>query len=134
VAFRRTSPRGDEVAERRLCGIRGATTVAANTAEAILSATRQLLLSLQAENGLVAEDLVSAIFTMTPDLDAAFPATAARDIGWDRVALLDAVEIGVPGALVRCVRVLIHVYTERGPAGVRHVYAGDAACLRPDLR
>ena len=118
----------------RVRGIRGATTVDANTAVAILSATRQLLLTMQAANGFSADDLVSAIFTVTPDLNAAFPAAAAREMGWDRVALLDAVEIDVPGALARCVRVLIHVYTERGPAEVHHVYAGGAACLRPDLR
>lgn len=114
--------------------IRGATTVESNTAEAILAATRELLRAMQAANGFAAEDLVSAILTATPDLNAAFPAAAARQIGWDRVPLLDAVEIGVPGALARCVRVLVHVYTERDPAGVHHIYSGDAAGLRPDLR
>lgn len=122
------------MAERRLYGIRGASTVAANTGAAILAATRQLLLKMQAENGFLAEDLVSAIFTLTTDLNAAFPATAARDLGWDRVPLLDAVEIDVPGALPRCVRVLLHVYTDRAPDAIRHVYAGGAECLRPDLR
>ena len=105
-----------------------------NTAEAILSATRQLLLAMQQANAFSTEDLVSVFFTMTPDLNAAFPAAAARAIGWDRAALLDAVEIAVPGALARCVRVLIHVYTERDAAGIHHVYTGNAVCLRPDLR
>lgn len=108
--------------------------MADDTAAAILGATRDLLLALQAENGFVPGDVVSAFFTLTPDLQAAFPATAARDLGWDRVALLDAVEVAVPGALPRCVRVLLHVYTERGPAEIRHVYSGAAATLRPDLR
>lgn len=122
------------VADARVRAIRGATTVGANTAEAILAATRQLLEAMQVANGFGTVDIVSALFTATPDLTAAFPAAAARQIGWDCVPLLDAVEINVPGALARCVRVLIHVYTERDAAGVHHVYTGDAVCLRPDLR
>lgn len=133
-AVRRRWCWGDAWVGERVRAIRGATTVQGNTAEAILAATRQLLMAMQAANGFSAADLVSAILTATPDLDAAFPAAAARQIGWDRVPLLDAVEIAVPGALARCVRVLLHVYTERDSAALHHVYAGDAACLRPDLR
>ncbi len=114
-------------------GVRGATTAEANTAEAILAATAELLARIVEANGLAAEDLASAFFTVTPDLDAAFPAQAARQIGWAQVPLLDAREIPVPGSLPRCVRVLLHWNTGRSQAEVRHVYLRGAAGLRPDL-
>ncbi len=108
--------------------------MAANTAGAILGATRELLIALQEANGFGVEDVISAFFTATPDLNAAFPAAAARDLGWERTPLLDAREMDVPGALAGCVRVLLHVYTRARPDEVRHVYMGEAARLRPDLR
>jgi chorismate mutase len=114
-------------------GIRGATTVEANTAEAILAATGELLARMAEANGLAAEELASAVFTVTPDLDAAFPAQAARRLGWSQVPLLDACEIPVPGSLPRCVRVLLHWNTGKSQADVRHVYLRGAAGLRPDL-
>jgi chorismate mutase len=114
-------------------GMRGATTVEANTAEAILAATGELLARLVEANDLAAEDLASALFTVTPDLDAAFPAQAARQLGWQQVPLLDALEIPVPGSLPRCVRVLLHWNTDRRQGEVRHVYLRGAAGLRPDL-
>jgi chorismate mutase len=114
-------------------GIRGATTVGANTAEAILAATGELLARMVEDNALAAEDLASALFTVTPDLDAAFPAQAARQLGWRHVPLLDALEVPVPGSLPRCVRVLLHWNTDRRQAEVRHVYLRGAAGLRPDL-
>ena len=114
-------------------GIRGATTVEENTAEAILAATGELLARMVEANGLAAEELASALFTVTPDLDAVFPAQAARQLNWSQVPLLDALEIPVPGSLPRCVRVLIHWNTERSQAEVRHVYLRGAAGLRPDL-
>lgn len=114
-------------------GIRGATTVEANTAEAILAATGELLAAMVEANGLAAEDIASAVFTVTADLDAAFPAQAARQLGWHQVPLLDAIEIPVPGSLPRCVRVLLHWNTGRGQAEIRHVYLRGAAGLRPDL-
>ncbi len=114
-------------------GIRGATTVEANTAEAILDATGELLAAMVEANGLAAEDIASALFTVTADLDAAFPAQAARQLGWHQVPLLDAIEIPVPGSLPRCVRVLLHWNTSRGQAEIRHVYLRGAAGLRPDL-
>jgi len=114
-------------------GIRGATTVEANTAEAILAATGELLARMVEANGLAAEELASAVFTVTPDLDAAFPAQAARQLGWSQVPLLDACEIPVPGSLPRCVRVLLHWNTGKSQADVRHVYLRGAAGLRPDL-
>ena len=114
-------------------GVRGATTVDANTAEAILSATRELLEALVAANDLEPMDLASAIFTVTPDLDAAFPASAARDLGWTEVALLCSHEIDVPGGLAGCIRVLLHWNTERAASEVKHVYLRGAERLRPDL-
>lgn len=116
-----------------MAGVRGATCVGHNTAEAILEGTRLLLLALQEANGIAVDDIVTAFFTVTHDLDAAFAATAARELGWDRVPLLGALEADVPGALARCVRVLLQVYTDRDARTIHHVYLGEAASLRPDL-
>ncbi len=113
--------------------LRGATTAAGNTAAAILQATRELLLAMASENELTAEEIVSIIFTATPDLTAAFPARAARELGWTGVALLDAVEMDVPGALPQAIRVLLLVERPHDPQTARHVYLGQAASLRPDL-
>jgi chorismate mutase len=85
-------------------------------------------------NRIGAQDVVSALFTVTPDLTAAFPAQAARDMGWWHVPLLDAQEIPVPGSLPCCVRVLIHWNTEKTQEEIRHVYLRGAASLRPDLQ
>jgi chorismate mutase len=117
----------------RCRGIRGATTAGANTAEAILAATRELLEQLVARNELAVEDVTSAFFTVTDDLDAAYPALAARRLGWEHVALLCAREIPVPGGPERCIRVLLHVNTVRAQAELRHVYLRDAARLRPEF-
>lgn len=114
-------------------GIRGATTVEENSAAAIVAATRELLEQIIALNGLNEKDVASAIFSVTPDLTAAFPAKAARELGWQHVALFDAQEIPVPGSLPLCVRVLIHWNTGKPQAGIRHVYLRGAASLRPDL-
>ena len=113
-------------------GVRGATTAKADTAGAILSATREMLTRLIEANDLRLEEVTSAIFTVTPDLTAAFPAQAARELGWTNVALLDAQEISVPGSLARCIRVLIHWNTDRPQSEVVHVYLRDAVVLRPD--
>ena len=113
-------------------GVRGATTTEENTAGAILAATSELLVRIVAANGLEVEDVASAIFTTTPDLTAAFPAKAAREIGWRDVALLDAQEIPVPGSLERCIRVLVHWNTEKSAAEIKHVYLKGAQALRPD--
>jgi len=114
-------------------GIRGATTAEKNTAEAILIATRELLELIVEANHLKVEDVASAIFTTTPDLTAAFPAQAARELGWRDMALLDAQEIPVPGSLERCIRVLIHWNTDRQQDEVVHVYIKGAKALRPDI-
>jgi chorismate mutase len=116
----------------RCRGIRGATTAAENSRAAILTATRELLETLVARNDVAVEEITSAFFTVTDDLDADYPAQAARQMGWDSVALLCAREIAVPGSLGRCVRVLLHVNTERTQAELRHAYLGDAARLRPE--
>ncbi|MBI5304256.1 MAG: chorismate mutase [Chloroflexi bacterium] len=115
-----------------LRGIRGATTSNANTREAILDATRELLDTIARRNDLHPDDVVSAVFTVTPDLDAAFPAAAARQLGWTHTALLDMLAPRVPTDLSRCIRVMIHWNTERSPHEVRHVYLRDARKLRPD--
>jgi chorismate mutase len=115
-------------------GIRGATTVEQDSASAILEATRELLACIIEANGVEPQDVASAFFTATPDLSAAFPAEAARQLGWQHVALLDAQEIPVPGSLPCCVRVLVHWNTSRGAEEIHHVYLRGASSLRPDLR
>lgn len=112
--------------------VRGAITVDADTADAIRAATTELLGEVLRRNGLVADDLISMIFTTTPDLRAEFPAVAAREIGLTGVPLLCASEIDVPGALGKCIRVLVHANVADGVA-VRHVYLRDARQLRSDL-
>jgi chorismate mutase len=114
-------------------GVRGATTAEANTGEAILEATRQMLAILIRQNGIEPDEVASAIFTTTPDLDAEFPALAARQLGWLNVALMCAHELDVPGSLRRCIRVLIHWNTDTPTDEIVHVYIKDAAGLRPDM-
>ena len=114
-------------------GIRGATTVESNTVEAILTATQELLAAIVTANNVNPEDVASAIFTVTPDLTAAFPARAAREFGWHHVPLLSAVEIETNEGLPRTVRTLIHWNTERPIYDVRHIYLRDAVRLRPDI-
>jgi chorismate mutase len=116
----------------RMIAVRGATTVEANEAEAILHATEELMGEMLTRNRLEPDALVSCIFTLTHDLDAEFPAVAARKLGFDRVPLLCAREVPVPGALGRIIRVLIHYYADDGHRA-QHVYLGDARTLRADL-
>jgi len=115
----------------RTRGVRGATTATANTREAICSATQELLRRLIEANEIPIEEIGSAFFTVTDDLDAEYPALAAREMGWIYVPLLCAREISVPGGLARCIRVLLHVNTERTPEQIRHVYLREAVELRP---
>lgn len=115
-------------------GIRGATTVTADEKEQILSATQELLTAiLQSNPSLRTEDIASAVFTVTEDIASAYPALAARQIGWDLVPMLCAREIPVPNSLPLCIRVLIHWNTELPQSAVQHVYLRDAVKLRPDL-
>jgi tryptophan synthase alpha chain len=113
-------------------GIRGASTVLTNTAEDIIEATTDLLEALIRLNDIRPEDVVSAIFTTTPELTAAFPALAARELGWTEVPLLCAHEMNVPGALQGVVRILLHVNTPRAASHIKHVYLRDAGALRPE--
>jgi len=113
-------------------GIRGATTADENTPESILAATRELLEALIRANGLRPDDVASAIFTTTPDLNAEYPAKAARALGWRDVALLCAHEMDVPHGLKKCIRILIHWNTTARVDEVRHVYLRGTVGLRPD--
>ena len=115
-----------------LRGLRGATTAAANTSEAILEATEELIRALQDANAFDPDDVESAIFTSTPDLTAEYPARAARRLGWDSVPLLGASEVGVPNGVPRCIRLLLHLYTAKPPRELKHIYLRGAAQLRPD--
>jgi chorismate mutase len=116
----------------RLFALRGATSVDQNSADAILGATDWLMREIMKRNDLAPEDVVSCIFTCTADLDAQFPAVAARALGFERVPLLCAREIEVPGSLPKVIRVLIHYYAPEDHEA-RHVYLGQARTLRTDL-
>lgn len=113
--------------------LRGASTCAANTSEEISEVTQELLLAMMERNGVRHDDVISVLFTTTPDLNASFPATAARGIGFGDVPLLCASEIDVPGAMPLTVRVLLHAYTERARSELRHVYLRNTSSLRDDL-
>lgn len=113
-------------------GVRGATTVEIDDRNTILKATRELLALMIHLNGIDKEDVASALFTTTPDLNSTFPATAARQLGWLDVPLMCMHEIDVPGAVPLCVRVLLHWNTDRPQAAIQHVYLKEAQKLRPD--
>ncbi|MEX2081158.1 MAG: chorismate mutase [Dehalococcoidia bacterium] len=114
-------------------GIRGATTVTGNTKDEIVAAARELLEVMIEANEIDPEEVASAIFTTTPDLTAEFPAVAARQMGWTYVPLICGHEMGVPGSLPLCLRILLHVNTEKGPHDIHHAYIRGARALRPDL-
>ncbi len=116
----------------RLFALRGANSVERNEADEILASTDQMMRELMERNQLTAEAMVSCIFTATDDLDAQFPAVAARRLGLDRVPLLCAREVPVPGSMPRVIRVLVHYYAEEDHVP-RHVYLGQARALRSDL-
>lgn len=121
------------MSEWRVRGVRGATTVSHNRAEDIIAATEDLLQQMVEENAVDLSEVVSVIFTLTEDLDAVFPAEAARRIGFVDVPLMCAREINVPGSVRRCIRVLMHVNTTAPQCAMNHIYLGDAKSLRPDL-
>lgn len=115
-------------------GIRGATTVAADEKELVLEATRELLQQVLERNEITEySEIVSAVFTTSPDVISCFPAEAARSIGMSEVPLLCAAEIAVPGALQKCIRILLHVNTEKTQKEMTHVYLRNAQKLRPDM-
>ncbi len=115
-------------------GIRGATTVEENTEAAILRATRELLERMSQANNVEPDEIAALLFTCTPDLTAAFPAEAARQLQWSTVPLMSATEITVPGSLPKCIRVLMLWNTARAQEQIAHVYLGRAESLRPDLK
>jgi chorismate mutase len=114
-------------------GVRGATTVSKNTKEEILEATRELLTVMVDVNNIAVEDVASAWLTTTPDVYAEFPAVAARLMGWTQVPLMQSHEMSVPGMLPMCIRVLLHLNTDKGQHDIHHVYLREASRLRPDL-
>ncbi len=114
-------------------GIRGATTIARNEREEILTATRELLALMIRRNGIESRDVASALFSTTPDVDAEFPALAARQLGWLDVPLLCGHEMAVSGSLPLCIRVMIHWNTDKPQNEIEHIYVRDANRLRPDL-
>ena len=127
-------PFHERAAVTKVCrGVRGATTADSNSREHILQATTQLLALIIRKNGIESKDVSSAIFSTTSDLDSAFPALAARQLGWIDVPLLCTHEIDVPDSLRRCIRILIHWNTDRLQAEVEHIYVKDAVALRRDL-
>ncbi|MCC6749053.1 MAG: chorismate mutase [Deltaproteobacteria bacterium] len=115
-------------------GVRGATTAEENTAAAIVEAARELLSTLLKANQIQAQDVASIFFTSTADLTSAFPAQAARELGYSDTPILCSQELPVPGALPRCIRVLLHWNTARRADEIKHVYLRDAVRLRPDRR
>lgn len=114
-------------------GIKGATTVERNTRDEILAATTELLQLMIERNSIDPDDVASALFTTTTDLNAEFPAVAARRMGWTEVPLVCAHELDVPGSLAMCLRILLHVNTEKSPREITHIYIRGARVLRPDL-
>ena len=114
-------------------GLRGATTVDADTAAQVTERSQELMREIMARNELVEDDIVSVLFTATPDVTSIFPATAIREIGFGAVPLLCAAEIAVPGAMPLCIRVLLHVHTTRSRDEMHHVYLHGAQGLRDDL-
>ena len=114
-------------------GIRGAITATSNTSEDILSSTEKLLSEVVRQNSIKTDDIASIIFTLSPDLNAVFPAEAARKIGWSFVPLLCASEINVPGGLQKCIRILMHVNTGKKPNEINHIYLEGAKVLREEF-
>jgi len=113
--------------------IRGATQASVNTAAAIGDATKELLLEMLKANAITSEEVISVIFTVSPDLNAAFPAGSARELGFSDVPLICSVEIDVPGALERTIRVMAHVETGLKKSEISHIYLGAAKSLRRDI-
>ncbi|MFC1926455.1 chorismate mutase [Chloroflexota bacterium] len=112
-------------------GVRGATTADSNTREAILEATKELLQSMVAANGIEVDDIACVMLTTSSDLNAEFPAVAARELGWSQVALLCGHEMDVPGSLKSCLRILLLFNTEKSAKEIVHVYVNGATELRP---
>lgn len=113
--------------------VRGATTVDSNKVDEIIAETKELLQRIIEENSISIEDIVSVFFSSTHDLNAAFPAVAARQLGWVNIALMCTNEINVPGSLEKCIRILIHFNTDKKNEDIKYIYLKGARALRPDL-
>ena len=113
--------------------VRGATTIDNNTVAEIVKETKHLLSKIIEENSINKDDIISVIFSTTSDIDATFPAVAAREMGWTDIALMCTNEMEVPGSLEKCIRVLMHINTEKSNKEIKYVYLGKARALRPDL-
>ncbi len=113
--------------------VRGATSVKENTETEIIDTTCELLREMTSRNDILQDDIISIIFSVTSDISAAFPALAARRLGWNNTALMCTYEIDVPGSLKSCIRVLMHINTEKENNELKYVYLKDAKSLRPDL-
>lgn len=114
-------------------GIRGAITVETDDPQEIFAATKRLLTCMTEQNGVELDDIASVLFSLTPDLRTAFPALGAREMGWVHIPMLHFVEVDVPGAMPRVIRILMHVNTALGQQEIEHVYLDGARALRPDL-
>tara|TARA_B100001750_G_C15517378_1_gene608390 strand:- start:961 stop:1329 length:369 start_codon:yes stop_codon:yes gene_type:complete len=114
-------------------GVRGAITASENSKEAILSATKKLLEEMIVSNKIQKNDIASAFFTTTTDLNTEFPAVAARQLGWTTVPLMCGNEMAVPGSLQKVIRVMLHLNTDQSPEDIQHIYLGEAQSLRPEL-
>ncbi len=121
------------MSEQRVRALRGATTLDRDDKAHMIERTQELIAGMFERNGLAEDDLISIVFTATDDIDCGFPAEAAREAGITHVPLLCARELDVTGSIARCVRILVHAYTDRSPADLRHVYLHDARQLRTDL-
>lgn len=118
----------------KLRGVRGAISVDEDSKQSILEATGILLSQMAKDNAIDPDDVASILFTMTPDIQSTFPAEAARKLQWNHVPLICAQEVAVPGALAKCIRVLIHWNTTKTASQIKHVYLRKAESLRPDLK
>ena len=114
-------------------GIRGAITADSNTKQEIIEKTKELLIALKKENDFKIEDITSIFFSVTSDLNAAFPAQAARELGWKQVPLFDMQEIDIPGSLPKCIRILIQINCYKNQTEIKHCYLRGAEILRKDL-
>lgn len=121
------------MSQERIVALRGATTVEADTAAAIFPRVQEMLAEMLVRNGIDHDDVISAFFTATPDLTSVFPAAAAREVGFGDIPLICACEINVDGATPQCIRAMLHVYTNKDRAEIRHVYLHGAQGLRDDL-
>lgn len=116
-------------------GVRGATTVASDQTDIVLGATKSLVIEMAKGNGIVPEDIVSVIVSTTRDIESAFPAKAVRTIeGWKYVPVMCTHEMDVPGAMPLCIRILMHVNSEKAQKDINHIYQNEAVKLRPDLQ